>query len=674
MSEDPPGPSDTLSKSRSFVAGDDRALQHYDRFFELSFDLLCIAGFDGYFKLLSPSWEKALGYSLEELISRPFVEFVHPDDRQATASEAAKLGEGAITVSFDNRYLTKDGRYRWLYWSAVPDMEGGVILAVARDITERKQLEVELREAKDSAEAANQAKSEFLARMSHELRTPLNSVIGFSDVLLLGKGGELNPVQKDYLARVRSSGEHLLGLINQVLDLSRIEAGRVEVELEEVDVGELVQGIAAQFESQIDDRPIAFELQIPEDLDRITSDVQKLSQVLINLLGNAVKFTEEGTITVRVGVDPERPAVPVFVEVEDTGIGIPEDALPSIFETFEQVDHGTSRSFEGTGLGLAISESLCELLGYDLAVRSRPRIGTTFRIDLEPALESKPTLMPPPVPVAVPARQVEPETIADRRFEFSDKLVLVVDDDADARMLLTHTLHELGCQVLTATSGSQGMRLAREHRPDLITLDLLMPEVDGWDLLSKFRAEPDLRGVPVVVVSNAAREDGESAVGALEVLEKPVSQEGFREAVIRGLVGFQGRALVVDDCQDDRDLLRTYLEDAGAVVATASGGTEALGQLEEVSPNLLVVDLIMPGMNGSEFIARLRERAGYADVPVILVTAKDLDGSELEALSRETAAVIQKGPNLSRELAQLCHRLWGGLGKVAAVSSVNASE
>ncbi|MCP4204796.1 MAG: response regulator [bacterium] len=674
MSRDRIDSSEQRKSSRGLVANDDRALQHYDRFFELSFDLLCIAGFDGYFKLLSPSWEKALGYSLEELRSRPFIEFVHPDDRGATAREAARLVDGAITIAFDNRYRTKDGRYRWLYWSAVPDMDQQVTLAVARDITERKEFEVELREAKESAEAANAAKSEFLARMSHELRTPLNSVIGFSDVLLHGKGGQLSPVQKDYLTRVRANGKHLLALINQVLDLAKIEARKVELEIADVDLSELVLAVAVQFEAQISGRPIELKLEVPENLDPIRSDTQKLNQVLINLIGNAVKFTEAGTVIVRVGVDRARPGVPVFVEIEDTGIGIPEESQATIFETFEQVDHGTSRSFEGTGLGLAISRSLCELLGYELSVRSRQNEGTTFRIDLEPGSERELEPMPAAAPVVVRARAEERSRASKGAIEFSDKLVLVVDDDADSRMLLTHALHDLGCQVLTASSSSQGMRLALEHRPDLITLDLLMPEVNGWDLLTQFRAEPDLRHAPVVVVSNAARENGQSAVGALEVLEKPVSLEGFRKAVIQGLASFQGRVLVVDDSEDDRDLVRGYLEEFGAVVETSASGPEALARLDDFSPDMVVVDLVMHGMNGAEFIARLRETPGYADLPVILVTAKDLDGSELEALSRETAAVIQKGAGLSRTLRLLCGRLWGGPQGEAPVDTGMASE
>jgi len=522
------------SSPRSLVAEDGRALQHYDRFFELSFDLLCIAGFDGHFKLLSPSWTKTLGYSLDELRAHPFVEFVHPEDRQATIDETAKITEGAITVS-------------WLYWSAVPDMEAGVILAIARDITRRKRIEMELQEAKDAADAANRAKSDFLAGMSHELRTPLNSVIGFSDVLLAGKGGELTPVQSDYLSRVRSSGEHLLGLINQVLDLSKIEAGRIEVELAPVDLGDLVRAVVAQFESQIQERPVELVLELPEALDRLITDSGKFRQILINLVGNAVKFTEEGSVTIRVVSDAERPAVPAFVEVTDTGIGIPDVSLESIFETFEQVDHGNSRSFEGTGLGLAISHSLCELLGYDLGVESRQGEGSTFRLDLNPGHERR--------SVADPAADLARERGAGSalagetadaeaaEMEFSDQLVLVVDDDADARMLLTNALHDLGCQVLTASSGRQGRRFALEHRPDLITLDLLMPEVSGWDLLAELRAESDLRHVPLVVVTSAARENEfRAAGGAIQVLEKPINMEDFRKAVIRGLASRGPRA------------------------------------------------------------------------------------------------------------------------------------
>ncbi len=639
----------------------------YQKFFELSFDLLCIAGFDGYFKLLSPSWEKTLGFSQEELLSEPFVDFVHPDDREATAAETGKLVEGTITISFDNRYRTKNGEYRWLVWSAVPDPDRNLILAVARDITERKVFEARLRAAKESAEAANRAKSEFLARMSHELRTPLNSVIGFSEVLLSGKGGDLTQVQHDYLRRVRSNGEHLLGLINQVLDLAKVEARKVEVQTELVDLADLVRAVAAQFEGQIRNGEVELAEQIAPQLDPIEVDRRKLSQILFNLVGNAVKFTPKGRITIRVGADENDPHRASFVEVEDTGIGIPDEALATIFERFEQVDAFGSGKIEGTGLGLAISRSLAELLGYRLTVKSDTGIGSKFRIELLPGLDlaSSGDSAMRRVAAGKPAREPSPDR------DFSDRLVLVVDDDADARMLLTHALHELGCQVLTATSGEQGLRLAREHEPDLITLDLMMPEPDGWELLARFKAEPRLRHIPVVVVSNAAREKADSAIGAAGVLDKPVALEELHRAVIEGFLGSRRRVLIVDDSADDREFMSACMKQLGAVVETTASGHEALSRLASFAPDVVLVDLVMPGMNGAEFISKLREIPACGDLPVILVTAKDLGADELAVLSRATSAVIQKGPDLSDELGDLCRRLWssGAGGKAASAAS-----
>jgi PAS domain S-box-containing protein len=349
------------------------------RFFELSLDLLCIAGADGYFRQLNPAWETTLGHSIEELLSKPFIDFVHPDDRERTSAEAARLAEGELTVSFENRYRCKDGSFKWLLWTAAPGERHDRIFAVARDITDRKRAERELEQAKVAAEAANRAKSEFLATMSHELRTPLNSVIGFARVLLRDEDGRLSAVARDHLQRILHNGKHLLELINSVLDLSRVEAGGIELERSAVDLRELVEGTVAQLRGQAEAKGLALDVRLPARIAPLETDEVRLRQVLINLLGNALKFTDEGGVTVSLSVAP-RTYAPLRLDVRDTGIGVPRERLDWIFGAFRQIDSGSSRRYEGTGLGLSISSSLAELLGYRLEADSEVGKGSTFSI------------------------------------------------------------------------------------------------------------------------------------------------------------------------------------------------------------------------------------------------------------------------------------------------------
>jgi PAS domain S-box-containing protein len=636
------------------------AEKEHRRFFELSFDLLCIAGFDGYFKELNPSWEKTLGYSLEELKSRPFLDFVHPEDRQSTEKEAARLAEGAITIAFHNRYRCKDGSYRWLYWTSVPDMEEGLLFAAARDVTRRKEAEEELRKAKEQAEGASRAKSDFVASMSHELRTPLNSIIGFANVLMADKASGLQERGKNYLERIRANGEHLLLLINQVLDLAKVEAGRVEVELEDTDLTSLVDAVVAQFEGQIGDRDVELRVEVPSSLDQIVTDPQKLRQVLINLLANALKFTKEGSITVRVHADSETNK-PLELEVEDTGIGIPERRLGSIFESFEQLDRGTSRSFEGTGLGLAISKSLCELLECGLTVESEVGKGSTFRIEF-PGGER--TERPEKEAADRNSQAISVEMVraieeAERQgVSFDEKLVLVVDDDPDSSLILSQCLHELGCQVLTATSGEQGIRLAQERVPDLITLDLLMPEMNGWQILASAKKDPALRRIPVVVVSDVSSERRSTIMGAADILDKPIEMKELKRVLRRNLAPERHRILLVDDSEDDLELMGQFLESGGSEIRTARNGQEALELLEDFIPDLAIVDLLMPVMDGATLIRELRTDRRFESLPVLIVTAKDLTSAELDQLCRASAAVVQKGPSLKGDIYEVCWKIW----------------
>ena len=358
------------------------AQEELRKFFSLSLDMLCIATHEGYFKKLNPAWEAALGWTLSDLTGRPYVEFVHPEDRERTLSEARLLGKGNITVAFENRYRCKDGTYRHLLWSAVADQSTGMIYSVARDISALRAAEEELRRSRALAEAASHAKSRFLTNMSHEFRTPLNSVLGFTSVML-EEAADLSARHRSFLERIQSNGRDLLFLVNDILDLARIESGQTELEREPVDLPELIGTVLARLELQAQQKGLELRAEVPEALGPLVTDPRRLKQVLVNIVGNAVKFTENGHITVRVVADAKT-GRPERIEVEDSGIGISYEQQDRIFVAFHQGDGSLSRRYAGTGLGLTISRSLCELLGYRLQLWSRVGVGTTFSIYFVP--------------------------------------------------------------------------------------------------------------------------------------------------------------------------------------------------------------------------------------------------------------------------------------------------
>jgi signal transduction histidine kinase/DNA-binding response OmpR family regulator len=540
--------------------------------------------------------------------------------------------------------------------------------ALQAEIADRQRAEVELQalnetleqrvaERTAAAEAANHAKSDFLANMSHELRTPLNSVIGFSNILLKNKARNLRPEDLSFLERILANGRHLLNLINQILDLSKIEARKTELELGPVALDVLVPEIIAQFEGQLRGRDVKLLAALPQPLAPLHADAGKLKQILINLIGNALKFTEQGSVTVRV-VAQETTHYPVRIEVTDTGIGIPRDRLSAIFEAFQQAETGTARKYGGTGLGLTISRALCELLEYRLEVRSELGKGSTFSVLLPPgvAMESK------PLPSAA-AAAAGPDYL-------KDKLVLVIDDEMDARILLIHLIEELGCKVIAASSGEHGLRMAREFRPDLITLDLLMPEMSGRDVLKAIKADARLQHIPVVVVSIVARENRGSILGAVDVLEKPLSREELL-AVLRRTLRPGKKLLVVDDDADTRRLITCYLEDETVEIQTAADGLEALEILKGFSPDVVLLDLMMPRMDGMSFLDAIRADPRHRQLPVVIVTAKVLTPEEARRLDADAQAVLKKTEILEEELRCVLREL---LQKSAATLSMDSAQ
>ncbi len=372
------------------------------KFFDLSMDMFCTASLDGHFKLINPAFERSLGYTREELMSQSFLDFVHPDDCEATMKELAAVGEGRPALFFENRYRCRDGAYRTLSWTATPgDNE---VYAVARDVTDIKKAEQQLKRAKDEAEAANRAKSRFLATMSHELRTPLNSVIGFTSVLLKNRSQRLPAKELDFLQRIRSNGVQLLTLINDILDLSKIEAGKLDVQVEDVSLGPLVEEVLSEIEGNAHADGLTLRAMVPPDTALLSADRDKLKQVLVNLVGNAVKFTERGLVAVSVTTDGN---VPTQIEVSDTGIGIAHERLEAIFNPFEQAEDTTTRRFGGTGLGLAISRLLCNAMGFRLSATSEEGVGSTFAIGLMSGVMEE--VRQAPSPHTLPTRRVPTE-------------------------------------------------------------------------------------------------------------------------------------------------------------------------------------------------------------------------------------------------------------------------
>jgi PAS domain S-box-containing protein len=596
--------------------------------------------------------EPAVGHGPEKVFA--------PEDREWYEELYNRTLAGERNVALRTDYVDGQLRYFELYANPIHSVEGvsGAVF-FGKDVTERVRAQEALRVAKEEADAANKAKSDFLANMSHELRTPLNSVIGFTNILLKNKDERLSEKDLGFLQRVLANGKHLLALINEVLDLAKVEAGRMELIIEEVDLGHLCVETVQQLEGQAKAKEGRVQLlaDVPESVTTVETDSAKLKQVIINLVGNALKFTHEGSVTVRLDLAADG-TTPVAISVVDTGIGIPEDRLDAIFEAFQQAEAGTSRKYGGTGLGLALSRSICLLMGYDLIVESEFGRGSTFKIVMgeravraaqleegdDDARSEWDTTRPEPVAVPTTTESVARDTTAPgkRGPSWSDFKVLVVDDERDGRDLIAHFLEEFGCQVVTAQSGEEALWLAREHAPDLVTLDLLMPGMPGSEVLERLKADPELRGIPVVVVSVVAGENRGHLLGAVDLLSKPFEREDLLRVLWRNLGRRHGgRVLSMVESDDQRQELATLVEERGLEVVGV-GGDEPLDALRRHQPDAAILDT---AFRGTDVVGSLRELRGdrlLAGLPVFVLTHAGLSQKDRAIVGE--LATVHAGP------------------------------
>ena len=786
------------------------AQRERDRIFESSMDYLCVAGFDGYFKRINPTFEKTLGFSEQELLAKPFMTFVHPDDREPTRLAIEKVAQGSNVIEFVNRTLCSDGSFRWIEWSAPASQDSDTALyAAGRDITEwmaiekahresearfrilfehspeaivlydletnsfddvnqnaidlfqldrdallksnpielsppfqsygrsseevakeqiqkaiqegqavfewlhlrssgevvpcevrlvplsnsehttvrasitditwRKETEAALRDAKEAAEAASQAKSDFLANMSHEIRTPMNAVIGMTEMVL---EMNLSDVQRDYLQTVLDSAESLMSIINEILDFSKIESGKLQLEnipfsLREF-LGDTMKSLALRAHSA--KLELAWHVD-PEVPDWIVGDPTRLRQIIVNLVGNSIKFTEQGEILVSASSKPANNGSCEFqFSVQDTGIGIPEDRLEAVFEAFQQADSSTTRKFGGTGLGLAISSRLVELLNGRIWVESELGKGTSFHFSC--VLDEGPEA----------SEHVEPDTA-----RLKDLRVLVVDDNATHRRILGDTLARWSMQVTLAESAESALRLVQQSEEpfQLAITDLHMPEMDGFDLVRQLRNQPGTNKLPVILLTSGARSGDGDICKDLQIVRhllKPVKQSELLTGLFFAL-GIDAQSpdeeissddfrslgtfniLLAEDGKANQKLAFALLSRWGHQVTIANNGKEAVEAIKNGKFDLVLMDVQMPEMDGLEAtreIRRLEKHSGQ-HIPIIAMTAHAMTGDREKCLQSGMDGYLSK-PVRKIKLYEVLREVIGTPKKVASKSRAGKSS
>jgi PAS domain S-box-containing protein len=614
---------------------------------------------DGRYLLANPALAEIYGYestgelkgNVQEIARQLYVD-------PARRPEFIRLMNQNVAVwGFESQIYRKDGSVIWISENVrVIRGEGGEVLyyeGTVEDITARKRAEDELRRAKEAAEEASRSKSQFLANMSHELRTPLNAIIGYSE--LMREEAEdlaLKSFIRD-LAKIESAGKHLLGLINGVLDIAKIEAGKMDLHAETFEVAKMIEEVSATVAPVVEKNGNYFEILAAPNLGTMHTDLTKVRQSLFNLLGNAGKFTKEGKIRLEAERMTEGGRDWLVFHVRDTGVGMTPEQTKKVFDAFTQADASTTRKFGGTGLGLAITREFSRLIGGDVSVKSALGQGSIFTLRVPAELSSSPVEEIEAMSESASAPPATTEFIA------GQPQVLLIDDDPTVHDLVRRFLQKEGIHVISAQTGPEGLELARKIHPSMIVLDVMMPTMDGWSVLTKLKGDEELSDIPVVMLTMVNNREMGFSLGVDDYMLKPIDRSDF-VATLRKYCNREHRptVLVVEDDLVTRDMLRTSLEKQEFTVVEAGNGVDALAKLATVRPALILLDLMMPDMDGFQFTHEVRAHAEWHDIPIVVMTAKDIDAEDRALLDGKVSRILQKGACAREELlAEISHRV-----------------
>jgi PAS domain S-box-containing protein len=636
-----------------------RDQQFYTRsLIESNIDALITTDPRGIITDVNKQMEALTGCTRDELIGAPFKDYF-TDPERAEAGIKLVLGEGKVT-DYELTAQARDGKETVVSYNATTfhdrDRKLQGVFAAARDVTERKRYE-------ESLQQANRAKSMFLANMSHELRTPLNAILGYSEMLHEDAvERELDEFSTD-LEKINAAGKHLLALINDILDLSKIEAGKMELYLESFDVAQMIDEVATTIQPLVERNQNALHIEKAIKLGTMRADQVKVRQGLFNLLSNAAKFTQEGSITLEARRELMDDREWIVFRVTDTGIGLSAAQVLKLFKDFTQADASTTRKFGGTGLGLALTRRFSQMMGGDVTVHSVPGEGSTFTIKLPALVSDMKTdadleAAGQEGALSLPVRENESDPLPP-----GASCVLVVDDDPVQRDLIQQYLGKEGFYVRTAKGGEEGLRLARQLRPVAITLDVMMPDMDGWTVLAALKADDALCDIPVIMLTMVDDPQRGFALGATDYTTKPVDRHRLSLILKRyACPNPPCPVLLVEDDLSTRTLTRTILENAGWKVSEAENGRVALESMARERPSLILLDLMMPEMDGFEFADEVRRHPEWRTIPIVVVTALDLSLADRQRLSGYVETILQKTGDSRELLLQQVRDLLAGCG------------